>query len=49
MKDCRKNLDKESTTMVIDGKEGDDSGFETMSEENIDSSASDEEMKEWIN
>lgn len=31
---------------VVEGKEGDDSGFETMSEENLDSSASDEEMKE---
>lgn len=46
IKDCRKHLEKVGTTQVIEGKDGDDSGFETMSEENIDSSASDEEMKE---
>jgi len=28
---------------VVDGKEGEDSGFETLSEENVDS---DEEMEE---
>jgi hypothetical protein len=45
MKDCRKHIDKEGC-VVIEGREAEDSGFETMSEENIDSSASDEEMKE---
>jgi hypothetical protein len=44
IKDCNKHIAKQEQTMVVEGKDGDDSGFETMSEENIGSD-SDAEMQ----
>jgi len=48
IKDCKKKIDKADNVQVVDGKDDDDSGFETMSEEEIGSSGgdSDVEMKE---
>lgn len=45
IKDCKKKLDKAENVQVIQGQTEDDSGFETMSEEDI-GSGSDAEMKE---
>ena len=51
IKDCKKQQEKLASAKyeVIEGKDGDDSGFETMSEENIGSEGDndeDQEMKE---
>ena len=44
MRDCTKHAN--ASTEVIEGKAGEDSGFETMSEENLSDGNEDEEMKE---